>query len=152
MPTAHNAARRASRSAVRSRPLRALPAPAVSPEISKFLDGFKLPGVDLKSILEGRRADLHAVALANQRAHDAVQTLARHQDEMLRQAAADWRMAVRDLGAMDADALRERRTQLAGQAIRKALAGVRKLAEISARSQALVWEAIGERYRNGEGK
>jgi len=123
--------------------------PAVpEPNIESFLDGFKLPGVDLKSIVEAQRADIRAVALANKRAYDCMKTLAKRQDEMLRAATADWRVAVRALAAMDADRLLARRTALARQAIRKALADVRELADTGARSQAEAWQAIGTRQRD----
>lgn len=62
--------------------------------------------------------------------------LAGRQDRMLREAAADWRIAVKALAAMGAKELLARRTELARQAIRKGLAGVRELAETSTRSQA----------------
>lgn len=106
------------------------------PDIEKFLDGFKLPGVDLKSIVDAARADIRAVALANRRAHDGLKALVRRQVEMLRQASEDWRVAVKTLAAMDADELLTRRTELARRAIHNALAQVRELAEMNARSQA----------------
>lgn len=137
-----------------ARPMDAAPGPGVAepavpaPNIESFLDGFKLPGVDLESIVEARRADIRAVALANKRAHDAMNMLARRQDKMLRETAADWRIAVKALAAMGADELLARRTELARQAIRRGLAGVRELAETSTRSQAAAWQAIGARLRD----
>ena len=74
--------------------------------------------------------------------------LAGRQDRMLRETAADWRIAVKALAAMGADELLARRTELARQAIRKGLAGVRELAETSTRSQAAAWQAIGARRRD----
>lgn len=98
-------------------------------DIQQFLNSFKLPGVDLKSIVDSGRADIRGVALANRRAYESMQSLARRQGEMLREAAADWRVAVKGLAAVDADELLAQRTALARQVIRETLARVRALAE-----------------------
>lgn len=47
------------------------------PDLQKFLNGFKLPGVDLKAIVDSGHADLKAVTLANRRAFEGMQALAR---------------------------------------------------------------------------
>ncbi len=107
-----------------------------APDLRTFMNSFKLPGVDLKSIVDAGHVDLKAVTLANRRACQGMQSLARQQGDMLRQAAADWRIAVKRLGATDADELLAQRTALAGQVISKTLANVRELAETSTRSQA----------------
>ena len=118
-----------------------------APDLQKFLNSFKLPGVDLKSIVDGGHADFKAVSLANRRAYQSMQALARRQGELLRQAAADWRIAVKRLAANDADQLLAQRTALASQIIGKALASVRELAETSTRSQAEACAAAEARLR-----
>lgn len=117
-------------------------------DIEKILTGFKLPGVDVKLIIEGRRADIKAVTLANKLAYDGMKALAKRQAEMLREAIAEWRAAVKDLTAPDRDALTALRTDLAKQAIQKALANVRELAELAAKSQAEAWDPVGKRFRD----
>ncbi len=118
-----------------------------APDLQKFLNSFKLPGVDLKSIVDGGHADFKAVTLANRRAYQGLQSLARRQGEMLRQAAADWRIAVKRLAATDADELLAQRTALAGEIIGKTLANVRELAETSTRSQTEACAAAAARLR-----
>lgn len=117
------------------------------PDLRKFLNSFKLPGVDLKAIVDSGHADLRAVTLANRRAFQGMQALARRQGEMLREAAADWRTAVKGLQAADADELLVQRTALADQVISRTLANVRELAESSARSQTEACAAAGARLR-----
>lgn len=117
-------------------------------DLEKFLNAFKLPGVDVKSIVEGRRADIKAVTLANKRAYEGMKALAKRQAEMLREAIAEWRAAVKDLTAMDGSDLAAQRTALARQAIQKALANVRELAEMVAKSQAEAWDPIRKRFRD----
>ncbi len=117
-------------------------------DIEKILAGFKLPGVDVNSIIEGRRADIKAVTLANKLAYDSMKVLAKRQTEMLREAIVEWRAAVKDLTAPDRGALTAQRTDLAKQAIQKALANVRELAELAAKSQAEAWDPVGKRFRD----
>ncbi len=109
-------------------------APAL--DLQRFLDVFKLPGVDVKAIADAKQAEMHAVALANRRALDGLKLLARCEAELLRDAAAEWRTAVRQLGAMDGGDFAARRTELARRVVAQALANVRRLAETVASSQA----------------
>ncbi len=118
-----------------------------APDLRTFMNSFKLPGVDLKSIVDAGHVDLKAVTLANRRACQGMQSLARQQGDMLRQAAADWRIAVKRLGATDADELLAQRTALADQVISQTLATVRELAETSIRSQADACTAAAARLR-----
>lgn len=109
-------------------------APAL--DLQRFLDVFKLPGVDVKAIADAKQAEMRAVALANRRALDGMKLLARCEAELLRDAAAEWRTAVRQLGAMDGGDFAARRTELARRVVAQALAKVRRLAETVASSKA----------------
>lgn len=116
-------------------------------DIEKILTGFKLPGVDVKLIIEGRRADIKAVTQANKLAYDSMKALAKRQAGMLREAVGEWRDAVKDLTAPDRNALAAQRTGLAKRAIQKVLANVRELAELAAKSQADARDPVGKRLR-----
>ena len=122
------------------------PAPAPL-DIEEILIGLRLPGIDVKSIIDARRADIRAVTLANKLAYDSMKTLAKRQAEMLGEAIAEWRAVVKGLSALDPDALSAQRTELAKQAIQRALANVRELAELAAKSQAEAWDPVGRRFR-----
>lgn len=136
----------AKRPAARARPGRAV-APVV--DLQRFLDAFKLPGVDVKSIADARRAEMRAVALANRRAHDGMKLLARREAELLREAAAEWRAAVKKLGAMDGADFAARRTELAGRVVAQAIDNVRRLAETVVSSQAEACAAVRARRHPG---
>lgn len=125
-------------------------APAI--DLQKFLNGFKLPGVDLESIVEGQRADIEAVALANKRANEGMKALAKRQAETMREAVVEWRAAVRELPAIDASELAARRTDLAKQAIQKALGNARELAEMMANSQNEAWLPVRGRLQDHPAK
>lgn len=117
-------------------------------DIEKILTGLKLPGIDVKSIIDARRADIRAVTLANKLAYDSMKTLAKRQAEMLGEAIAEWRAVVKDLSNPDPDALSAQRTDRAKQAIQRALANVRELAELATKSQAEAWNPVGKRFRD----
>ena len=63
------------------------------PDINQLLAQFKLPGVDVNALIEGRRKDIEAVAAANRHAYEGMQLLAQRQAEMLREAIAEWQQA-----------------------------------------------------------
>ncbi|HRH87116.1 MAG TPA: TIGR01841 family phasin [Rubrivivax sp.] len=133
---------------------RAKPGRAALPvvDLQRFLDAFKLPGVDVKSIADARRAEMRAVALANRRAHDGMRLLARREAELLRDSAAEWRSAVKQLGAMDGADFAARRTELAGRVVAQALDNVRRLAETVASSQAEACAAVRAGRPSGPSK
>ncbi|HMO44565.1 MAG TPA: TIGR01841 family phasin [Rubrivivax sp.] len=122
-------------------------APAL--DLQRFLDVFKLPGVDVKAIADAKQAEMRAVALANRRAYDGMKALARCEAELLRDAAAEWRAAVRQLGAMDGGDFAARRTELARRVVAQALAEVCRLAETVASSQAEACAALRARRAPG---
>ena len=136
----------AKRTAARAKTGRVV-APAV--DLQRFFDGFKLPGVDVKAIVEGQRADIRAVAQANRRASNGMKVLVRREAELLREAAAEWRAAVKELGAMDGGDFAARRTELAGRVVAQALYNVRRLAEAVASSQAEACGAMRARRHPG---
>lgn len=52
-------------------------------DLTKTLEQFKVPGVDMSALLESRKKDVEAIVEANKSAYDAMQALARKQTEML---------------------------------------------------------------------
>ena len=52
-------------------------------DIGKLLEQYKLPGVDMSSIVESRRKDIEAIAQANQLALKGVASIANKQAEFV---------------------------------------------------------------------
>ena len=46
-------------------------------DITKILEQFKLPGIDIQAVLDARRKDVEALTQANQIAYESMQALAR---------------------------------------------------------------------------
>jgi hypothetical protein len=125
---------------------------SVSPALDfrKFLNGFKVPGVDLESIADARQADVKAIKLANRRVHEGMKALERRQAWTLRDAVIEWRGAIRNLNAVDGSDLAALRTDLAMRATQRALADVQELAETWVRSQAELSLPVRGRLRDAK--
>ena len=116
-------------------------------DVTKILEQFKLPGVDMQAILEARRKDLEALAQANQIAYDNMQALARREAEILHQTMAEWQGAMAGMAGKSPVELAAKGTELAAQAFGRALGNMRELAEMATKSQAQTYEVLNRRFQ-----
>ena len=105
-------------------------------DLTKMLDQFKVPGVDMSSFIDARRKDVEALVAANKAAYEAMQGLARTQTDMLTQAMQSLQQSSRDAtsgkgGPPDPAKLAES----ARNAWQKMLADMKTLAEMAHKSQ-----------------
>ena len=52
-------------------------------DLTKMLEQFKVPGVDMSSLVDARRKDIEALVPANKTVYEGMQALAQKQSEML---------------------------------------------------------------------
>lgn len=109
-------------------------------DLTKMLEQFKVPGVDMSAIVESRRKDIEAIVDANKTAYESMQQLARKQTEMLTRAMQDIQEAA-SAGISDPS----KQTEVARNACLKALDDIKELAEIARKSQADAMENITQR-------
>jgi phasin family protein len=109
-------------------------------DLTKMLEQFKVPGVDMSALVESRKKDIEAIVEANKIAYDSMQSLARKQTEMLKQAMQDIQEAAKT-GIGDP----RRQADVARNACVKALEDMKELAEIARKSQADTMAAITQR-------
>jgi phasin family protein len=109
-------------------------------DLTKMLEQFKVPGVDMSAIVESRRKDIEAIVEANKTAYDSMQQLARKQTEMLTRAMQDIQAAA-TTGMSDPG----KQTEVARNACLKALDDIKDLAEIARKSQADAMASITQR-------
>ena len=114
-------------------------------DLTKMPEQFKLPGVDIKEIVEARRKDIDALVQANQAIHEGVQALENKQGELLKKAIEDIHSAVKGAagGVGLGDPVKQR--ELAHRACEKILANMKDLAEIARSSQADAMAKIAQR-------
>jgi phasin family protein len=109
-------------------------------DLSKMLEQFKVPGVDMSALVESRRKDIEAIVEANKTAYESMQQLARKQSEMLARAMQDIQEAAK-AGLSDPG----KQTEVARNACLKALDDARDLADIARKSQADAMASISQR-------
>ncbi len=113
------------------------------PDISKMMEQFKVPGIDVGKIVEAQKKDIEALTQANQAAYAGVQELAKRQAEILQETMAEWQTAMSRMGSGDTTA----QAELAQKALGKAVNNMREMAELTAKSQTQAWEVIQKRFR-----
>jgi len=75
-------------------------------DMSKFMESFKgfstpmaVPGVDLSSMMESQRRNVEALTSANKMAFESAQTLAKRQQEIMRQTMDEMQGVAKDMMA-----------------------------------------------------
>lgn len=146
--TARSAA--AARATARQQAEDATPARPALLDISGALNQLKLPGIDISALIESRRKDVEAVLAANEQAYRGLEAVAKRQREMLTEAMKSLRSGAQEtLTTPGAAAKAGRIAGQAQQALGQALADMKELAELSARSQQQVVQTLGKRLREG---
>ncbi|MDR5754535.1 MULTISPECIES: TIGR01841 family phasin [Caballeronia] len=108
-------------------------------DLTKMLEQFKVPGVDMSALMESRKKDIEAIVEANKSAYDSMQAVARKQTEMLTRAMQDIQAAA------TAGADPTKHTEVARNACVKALEDIKDLAEIARKSQTDAMTSITQR-------
>ncbi|HYD67876.1 phasin family protein [Azospirillum sp.] len=115
-------------------------------DLSKALGEFKAPGIDIESILTAQRRNIEAVTAANQLAWEGLQAVLRRQNEILRQSVEEAGSMVSDvMGAGSPEDKAAKQAELAKAAFEKALANVRELAEMIAKSNSEAADVLSKR-------
>lgn len=110
-------------------------------ELTKMLEQFKMPGVDMAAIADARRQDVDSLVQANKAVYDGMQALANKQTEMLKQAMEGIQSAAGTSGSSDP----AQQAELARKAYEKTLSDMKDLAKIAQKSQADAMAIIMER-------
>ena len=122
------------------------PNPLFDMDVTKMLSEFKMPGVDLETIMASQRKNIEALTKANQLAIEGLQTVARRQAEILRggfdEASALMREIMQTQSPEDRVA---RQTEAAKKSVERALSNARELAEIVARANNEAFDVIKSR-------
>ncbi len=115
-------------------------------DFSKMMSAFKIPGVDMDSLMDAQRKNIEAVTAANRAAAEGAQALAGRQAEILRETMQQWQDAANDLIAnADSEKVAGRQAEFVQATMEQALANMRELAEMAAKSQSDAFDAINNR-------
>ena len=115
-------------------------------DFTKMLEQFKVPGIDMTSLIEARRNDLAALTQTNKIAYEGMRDLVRRQVEILRTTMEEAQAAAKEMvkGA-PSGALTGQPKEFVGQAVQKALANMRELAEVAVKTQTEAFTIISKR-------
>jgi len=136
--------------------------PFLNVDFSKFMDmsrlldwqkGFgdmKMKGVDVEALMAAQRKNLEAMAQAQQLATEGMQAVARRQAELLQQMMEGANDAVRSLMvAGNPEDKAAKQADLAKQVFERAIANMRELAELVAKSNSDTFEVMNKRVTEG---
>jgi phasin family protein len=114
-------------------------------DLNKIMEQWKLPNVDLQSIMEGRRRDIEAIVKANEVALNGIKSVADKQAEILQTVLAELGTKLKSMAQDGSPSAKA--TEMAQQAVEKALGAMRALAEANGQSQAQVLDVINTRVQ-----
>ena len=118
----------------------------IADEFAKMASQYKIPGVDMDSLVQSQRKNLEALTAANRVAFEGVQAVAKRQAEILQETmneAAGALDAVAKSGSPQEAAAKQ--AELVKGAFEKALANMRELAEMVSKSNTEATQAINAR-------
>ena len=116
-------------------------------DVSKYLGDFKVPGVDVETLVSSQRKNIEALTQANKLAFEGIQALFKRQVEIARQSIEESASAARHLveaGTPQEKAVRQ--TELTKEAFEQALSNARELSEIVAKSNGEAFDLLNKRF------
>jgi phasin family protein len=108
-------------------------------DFTKLMKDFKLPGVDLATILDREKKNIEALTEANRVAFEGWQALVHRQTEILQESIK------RAVGTVEGEDAGTKRMDLAAHAFETALSNMRELAEMATKSQKEAFDIIRKR-------
>ena len=115
-------------------------------DVSKLISEFKLPGVDVESVLASQQKNIQALTAANQLALEGFQAVVRRQSEIVRQTMEQTSSMMSELMAAGSPEDKvAKQADLVKLAFEKALSNARELAELVAKSNSEAADVINKR-------
>jgi phasin family protein len=111
-------------------------------DFTKLMKDFKLPGVDLATIMDREKKNIEALTEANRVAFEGWQALVRRQAEILQESIK------RAVGTVEGEDAGTKRMDLAAHAFETALSNMRELAEMAIKSQKETFDIIRKRVED----
>lgn len=116
-------------------------------DISKYLGEFKVPGLDVDTIVSSQRKNIEAVTEANKLAYEGLQAVVKRQVEILRQTLDEAATTAKDIvepGNPQDKAAKQ--TELTKEAFERTLGNMRELSEMIAKANAEACDLLNKRF------
>ncbi len=115
-------------------------------ELEEMLKQWKVPGIDLESMMASYRKNMEALTEAGRLATEGMKALAERQTQIMRDAMETLRGATSELtAAKDPQDFAAKQAELAKQAFDKASANLKELADLVVKSNTASFEVIQAR-------
>ncbi len=115
-------------------------------QFSKSLSEYKIPGVDVNSILESQRKNMEALTTANKQVLESIQTVVTRQSEILSQTMEEASTAIKELSAAGSpEEIASKQAEFIKQAVERAVSNMRELVELSTKSSTEAFQTINKR-------
>ena len=109
-------------------------------QISKMMQSFKLPDVDMAALVEGQRKNIDAMARVAQLTTEGATAISQRQLEIFRGTSERLSSMFRDMNLTSAE-----RSEIARKAFETAMTNARELAEMTAKSNNEVFDVVKQR-------
>jgi phasin family protein len=113
---------------------------AMKAQLAKLMEGFKVPGVDVDALIESQRKNIEAMSKAAQLTAEGTAAISQRQLEILRTTSEHLTAALQDMKLSS-----HQQGEFARKAFESALASTRELAEMTAKSNAEVFNVMKQR-------
>jgi phasin family protein len=111
------------------------------------MNEFNIPGVEFETVVAAQRRNIEAFTQVNRLAMENFQTIAKRQAEIMQSAMSESAEAAKDIfsskNPQDAASLQ---AELTGRAVEQGFAHMRELTELTAKSNAKVFDLINQRF------
>ena len=116
-------------------------------DISKYLGDFKVPGVDVDTLVTSQRKNIEALTQANKLAYDGLQAVVKRQVEIIRQTVDEVAQVTKEISepgtAQDKAA---KQAELAKDAFERTLSNMRELSEMVAKANSEAFDLLNKRF------
>jgi phasin family protein len=117
-------------------------------QLTKIFGEYKLPGVDIDSLLESNRKNVDALGAANKKVLENAETVMTHQGEILRQTLEETSAALKALSSAGTpQEVAAKQGELLRQIFLRTLDNMRELADMAAKSSGEAFETVNGRVR-----
>lgn len=116
-------------------------------DVSKYLGDFKVPGVDVETIVASQRKNIEALTQANKMAFEGLQNVVKRQAEILRQTMDEAAQVAKDFaepGTPQDKAAKQ--AEFAKDAFERALGNARELAEMITKANSEAFDLLNKRF------
>jgi phasin family protein len=119
-------------------------------ELEEMLKQWKVPGIDLDSVMASYRKNMDALTEAGRLAAEGMKTLAERQTQIMRDSMETLRGATAELtSSKDPQEFATKQAEVAKQAFEKASANLKELADMVVKSNTASFEVIQARMNQG---